>query len=72
VIAELGRLQENSKLRSTYNDVWHQWLPKLMKAVKINATATNIKRMKEIDIQRDLEDEDGKNVYHLHNPVTFE
>ncbi|XP_065892663.1 uncharacterized protein [Dysidea avara] len=59
VIAELGRLQRNTQLRSTYNDTWHQWLPQITKAIKINATTTNIKRMKEIDVNTDLEDEDA-------------
>ena len=60
MIAELGRLQGNTQLRSTYNDMWHQWLPKITKAIKINATPTSIKRLKEIDVGTDLEDEDGK------------
>jgi len=49
------------QLRSTYNDTWHQWLvPKLIKAVKINATMTTFKRMKENDVNKDLEDKDGE------------
>ena len=71
MIAELARLQENTQLRSTYNDTWHQWLPKLIKAIKINMTMATTKRMKEIDVNKDLEDEDGKMIimYYKTNPV---